>query len=89
MPPTESTPSQFPHVPNNLEWHQLVAIAVCLTLFFSKTSQKQPGVLLADDVGVGKTLEVFGTIAAITDLVDRCDKDHMTTLPSILGKSRT
>jgi hypothetical protein len=58
------------HIVNSLEWHQQVAIAVCLSLFFSSSGVKQPGVLLADDVGVGKTLEALGLVAAITDLID-------------------
>ena len=39
------------------------------------------GVLLADDVGVGKTLEAFGLIATLTDLIDCVVKDHEAILP--------
>ena len=75
------------HIANELEWHQQVAIAACLPLFFSNEAEPNPGVLLADDVGVGKTLEAFGLIATLTDLIDRVAKDHEAILPPILRKS--
>jgi hypothetical protein len=83
--PESAVPDE--HVLNELEWHQQVAIAACLPLFFSDSANTPPGVLLADDVGVGKTLEAFGLIATLTDLIDRVKKNHEEILPPILRKS--
>lgn len=87
--PKSESESDDTHIPNELEWHQQVAIAACLPLFFSDSTAAPSGVLLADDVGVGKTLEAFGLIATLTDLIDRVMKDHEHILPPILHKSDT
>ena len=75
------------HIPNELEWHQQLTIAAALPLFFLNKAQTLRGVLLANDVGVGKTLEAFGLIATLTDLIDHVVKDHEAILPPILCKS--
>jgi SNF2 family DNA or RNA helicase len=54
--------------PLSLLWHQRVGIASIVEKIWTKTlTDNVPGVLLADDVGVGKTAQVMGTIAFIID----------------------
>jgi hypothetical protein len=53
----------------SLMWHQRVGIAsVANKIWFSKsTTAGVPGILIADDVGVGKTALTMGTLAFIMD----------------------
>lgn len=89
---TRPTPSIFPETPpahskNDLQWHQLVAIAAIHKQAWAPTSAPQcNGVLLADDVGVGKTMSAFGSVAFMVDIVDRLSAGHADKLPPLLGK---
>lgn len=54
--------------PLSLLWHQRVGIAsIVEKIWQKKKSNSAPGILLADEVGVGKTAQVMGTIAFIID----------------------
>lgn len=65
-----------------LRWHQLVGVASILDrCFFDEITPNPPGVLLADDVGLGKTLQVMGVISMIMS------KLAGGPLPKSLGKS--
>ncbi|KEP47581.1 SNF2 family amino-terminal protein, partial [Rhizoctonia solani 123E] len=48
------------------KWHQFVAVAVMLKKMFTTTLGQPPEpVLLCDDVGLGKTLEIIMTVAIL------------------------
>lgn len=50
--------------PLSLLWHQHVSIASIIEKIWQTDNiNSVPGVLLADEVGVGKTAQVIGTIA--------------------------
>jgi hypothetical protein len=73
------------HVRNELEWHQMCAIASLLHHFFQPTAHCVSGMLIANDVGVGKTLENYGSIAALVDILDCVMAGN--SLPELLGES--
>lgn len=85
--PLHSPNSPVPagYVLNELQWHQMSAIATMLLHFFQPKAARTSGMLIADDVGVGKTLENYGMIATVTDVLDRAIAGK--PLPPILSKS--
>lgn len=87
IPPSYSPGDPVPegYQLNQLEWHQLVAIITSLRLSFDSKARPAPGVLIADDVGVGKTHSSFGVIASLTDLLDRASQPNVP-LPPYVGK---
>ncbi|KAG1727539.1 P-loop containing nucleoside triphosphate hydrolase protein [Suillus lakei] len=56
-------------LPLTLLWHQRVGVAALVTKFWQaeESPDGMPGVLIADEVGLGKTVLVMGTIAFIID----------------------
>jgi len=72
-------------VPLRLLWHQLCGVAAIADRVW--TEEKKPdvhGVLLADDVGVGKTAQVMAFIAFL-QLVYESEKEGGQTRPSIIS----
>lgn len=74
-------------VPLTLHWHQLAGIhAIIRKLFTAEaaTSSEVLGVLIADEVGLGKTFQIATTISFLIDLV-HCQANHLP-LPPIISK---
>lgn len=56
----------------NLRWHQLAGIhAVLRRLFFTTATSEPSGVLIADEVGLGKTLQSLAIVATLAEYVGR------------------
>jgi hypothetical protein len=56
-------------------WHQLVGTAAMLKAMYTKELGDAPSPsLLCDDVGLGKTIELVGTISMLTHLIELQDK---------------
>jgi TATA-binding protein-associated factor len=73
-------------VPIKLHWHQLAGTHAILRRFLSPESSFAPsGILIADEVGLGKTLQALAVIAWLTECVGR--QAASTQIPPILGKS--
>ncbi|KAK2464152.1 hypothetical protein APHAL10511_003845 [Amanita phalloides] len=74
-----------------LLWHQLAGVAAMVSKVWVAEEKKTFGVMLADDVGVGKTAQVMATIA-FTQLVYECEQQKqprpalIKDLPSFMGK---
>ena len=65
----ESSPDLTPNV---LHWHQLAGVhATIRRLLSAKASSLVPGILIADEVGLGKTVQSLATIAWLTECVGR------------------
>ena len=72
--------------PNVLHWHQIAGVHAILRRLLSKKSSKSiPGILIADEVGLGKTLQSLATISWLTECVGRQKKTGIT-LPPIYSK---
>lgn len=87
LTPDNDTPAPTGHVKNQLEWHQLAAIASMLQHYFQPDDRLPSGMLIADDVGVGKTLENYGLIASTVDILDRVLAGR--AVPQIISESLT
>ncbi|KAF8872160.1 hypothetical protein BD779DRAFT_1679866 [Infundibulicybe gibba] len=73
--------------PLRLLWHQMVGIAAMLDqLFTEEPSPSVPGILLADAVGIGKTAQVMGVIAALQMILIAHEKGE-GTIPLLASKS--
>jgi hypothetical protein len=72
------------HIMNQLEWHQMAAIASMLQHYFQPDDRHPSGMLIADDVGVGKTLENYGLIASVVDILDQVAAGR--AVPPIIGE---
>ena len=81
------TPAPAGHVKNQLEWHQMAAIASMLQHYFQPDDCHPSGMLIADDVGVEKTLENYGLIASVVDILDRAIAGRAA--PPIISESMT
>jgi hypothetical protein len=74
-------------VPNELRWHQLAGVhAILRRLLSEKPSRARPGILVADEVGLGKTLQSLAAIAWLTECVGRQSHEGGSPLPPILSK---
>jgi hypothetical protein len=63
-------PSISEFVPQRAKWVQLAGIASAIKLLFTSSTGLAPrGILIADEVGVGKTLHALGIIAFINQIV--------------------
>lgn len=88
--PTPAKGDDIPsdHTENILQWHQLAATATIVSSAFSTSPTKRPhGVLLADDVGVGKTPTSFAVIGHMIDTLDRAMLGHQNKIAPIHGMS--
>ncbi len=71
--------------PIELRWHQLAGVHAVLRRILSvKSSDITPGILIADEVGLGKTLQSLAIIAWLTECAGR--KSRKSILPPILSK---
>jgi hypothetical protein len=84
-PPAHDASMPADHLENTLEWHQIVAITSLLQHYFQPDDQHPSGMLVADDVGVGKTLENYGLIASVVDILDCAAAGK--PLPPIISES--
>jgi hypothetical protein len=66
-------------------WHQLVAVHAIIRHLLGDVTQNDgsPGILIADDVGLGKTAVVVIALLVIADLIDRDLANH--SWPPIYG----
>ncbi|KAM6500021.1 hypothetical protein JOM56_003035, partial [Amanita muscaria] len=78
----------------SLLWHQLVGVASLATKAWGPDARHAPfGILLADEVGVGKTAQVMAFIALL-QLVHQCELNGqqrpplLKTWPSFMGKGK-
>ena len=66
---TTSVEPPAPFIKQRVKWVQLVGIASIAKLMFTEDSNPKPiGILLADEVGVGKTLHSLGICAFINQI---------------------
>lgn len=72
---------------NALHWHQLYGVHKQVRLFFTPEPQaaRPCGILVADEVGLGKTYQAIAMIAFLTDLVMR--QKVGGKMPPIIGGS--
>jgi SNF2-related domain len=64
--------------------HQLVGVAAIIRHVFSTSKSSCHGVLLADDVGIGKTIQSLAMIAFMAELTVK--RDRGLSVPPILSK---
>ena len=69
---------------NQPEWHQMAAIASMLQHYFQPDDRHPSGMLIADDVGVGKTIENYGLIVSVVDILDWVAAGR--AVPPIIGE---
>jgi len=73
--------------PNALRWHQLAGVHAILRRFMSEEpSHARPGILIADEVGLGKTLQSLATIAWLTECAGRQSNEGGSPLPPFLSE---
>jgi len=85
MPTLFDNPDSNPDiVPLRLHWHQLAGLHAILRLCFSSEPGKilNPGVLIADDVGLGKTGMAISFIAFLAHINNLRSVDH--PLPKVI-----
>ena len=71
-----------------LRWHQLAGVHGILRRVYSpKPTPERSGMLIADEVGLGKTLQSLATRASLTECVGRQERDIDPFL--LLGKRST
>lgn len=74
-----------------LHWHQLCGVHAVVRINFTETPAPNRccGVLIADDVGLGKTFQAAATIAFLSELYMRqmLRRSKSVPLPPIIGKS--
>lgn len=70
-----------------LHWHQLAGVHAMARLVFSSTpnNEASTSVLLADEVGLGKTFQAATMISFLTDLVILQEKGY--PLPPMIGRT--
>lgn len=82
-------------VPFSLRWHQLAGVHAILRRLFSKNSTPgNLGVLIADEVGLGKTFQSLAIIATLTEYIGRQGfmvmakhgRTHSPVMPPLLRK---
>ncbi|KAF9520456.1 hypothetical protein BS47DRAFT_1357316 [Hydnum rufescens UP504] len=73
----------YPFTSQRLQWHQLLGIVSAVCQVFSSSDQaSERGILLADEVGLGKTAQGLGLIAFLTQMVVHLSADR----PFLRGK---
>jgi hypothetical protein len=72
--------------PNQLRWHQLAGVHAVLRRLLSQEPSRTPcGMLVADEVGLGKTIQSLAILAWLTECAGRQSKKG-SSLPPILCK---
>lgn len=77
-----------------LHWHQLAGVHAIIRMLFTKEPSlgKVCGVLIADEVGLGKTFQAATVVAFLSDLTFRQHmrkhKSQIIPNPPLIGKSR-
>jgi hypothetical protein len=72
-------------VPIRLHWHQQAGVRAILRRLLSREpSSVTPGILVADEVGLGKTLQAVALLAWLTECVGR-QSSNSSQMPPILG----
>lgn len=72
-------------LPQSLSWSQLVGLCAIVDRIFSPTIGPCPqGILLADEVGLGKTGHVIAAIAFVNQIIDGRRSTPPLSDPSIL-----
>lgn len=82
----ENTTETNDIVPIELHWHQLCGVHSIIRKNFSSSEESQrlcPGILIADDVGLGKTFQAAALIAFLCDLVIRQNLANPNSPPII------
>ena len=78
-----------------LHWHQLAGVHAILRMLFTKdptptTPEKARGVLISDEVGLGKTFQAATTVAFLSDVIMRQhlrqSQPHLAPNPPLIGK---
>jgi TATA-binding protein-associated factor len=77
--------------PLALHWHQLAGVHAIMRMNFTKnpvSSDHRCGMLIADEVGLGKTFQAATTIAFLSDLVmcQKLSQSQPVTFPPIIRK---
>lgn len=73
--------------PNRLHWHQLAGVHAVLRRLLSQEPSPVPsGFLVADEVGLGKTIQSLAILAWFTECVGRQSKKGGSFLPPVLSK---
>jgi len=82
-PPTAESNEEM--VPFSLRWHQIAGVHAIIRTNF--TPEAEPGrccgMLIADEVGLGKTFQAVTTIAFLSDLIIRAERN--APIPPIIG----
>ena len=74
-------------VPLRLRWHQLAGVhAVLRRVFAAEPTPGDLGMLIADEVGLGKTLQSLAIVATLTEYIGR---QSLTVLPGSHNPSST
>jgi len=71
-------------IENVTEWHQAVGLTALLESVFSPVPKRSIAHLIADEVGVGKTLQAFLFIGMLTLAVEMAQQQK--ALPPLLGE---
>lgn len=79
LSPTGPIPEDWEEV--QADWHQLVGAITLIEHFFHKQATRAPGMLLADEVGVGKTLQAVVFAAFLTWAVDTAAEGKLSSIP--------
>jgi len=84
---SSSTSSNSDMLPLSLHWHQLAGVHALVRMNFTpeEASGRCCGVLIADEVGLGKTFQAIATLAFLSDLKIRGENN--LPLPPMIGES--
>ena len=68
-----------------VQWHQMVAIAIQIKAMFTKKLGEHPRpTLLCDEVGLGKTAELIGTLCILVHLIE-LQQRQLPLIPLLTG----
>lgn len=74
-------------IPNRLHWHQIAGVHSIARSIFSTAPRchQSTGMLISDEVGLGKTALAISAIAFLNQVIRLQDHNH--ELPPVIGKS--